>query len=128
MRAELIISYKATKFNKCDTQYVTEEIIPTNSWLTERVKIEVFQGYSKAYNLGEYFRLRGSTSWKSGEQVSGLWKTDRKDVFYGDRRQGTVKTLLFFMFNNNRDSMQVYVYPFGYYPNKQTIVKLSNDL
>jgi hypothetical protein len=75
MRVELVVKYKAVKYNRCDTQYQSTVEVPHDHWLTERVKVEAFQGYSRAYNLAEYFRTRGAKSWKSGEQVTGLWKS-----------------------------------------------------
>lgn len=120
--------YKAVKFNKCDTQYHLEGELPQHSWLTECVKIEAFQGYSKAYNLAEYFRLRGETSWKSGEQVSGLWKSETPNCYYGDRRTGEVKTLVLFFRSVDHESLTVYIFQRGYNPSKQVINQLIKEL
>ena len=72
--------YLLVKVNKCDKQYLIKDFLPLSSILTERVKVEAFKGYSSAYNLAEYFRLRGTTSWKSGKQVTGLWKSPHLSV------------------------------------------------
>lgn len=124
----LAVTYKAIKFNKCDTQYESTSPIPSASFLTERVKIEKFQGFSKAYNLAEYFRLRGTTSWKSGEQVTGIWKTNRPLFFYGDKRTQNNKTLLIFRFNETREKLRVYVFPQGYYPSKDKILSIVSGI
>jgi len=120
--------YKATKFNKCDTQYQLVGELPENSWLTERVKCEVFMGYSKAYNFGEYFRLRGATSWKSGLMVSGIWPSERKFAYYGDRKTKEGKTLILFFRTPDLESLTVYTFQTGYYPSKKVINQLINEL
>ena len=120
--------YCAVKFNRCDTQYQLEGELPQHSWLTERVKTEAFQGYSRAYNLAEYFRLRGQTSWKTGEQVTGLWKSDFPNCFYGDRKAKGTKTLILFMRSVDHEKLTVYIFPMGYYPSKSKINELIKAL
>lgn len=121
-------SYRANKFNKCDTQYELTHNLPSGAILTDRVKIEAFQGFSNAYNLGEYFRLRGATNWKDGKQLTGIWKTSTPNIFYGDRRTNKGKSLLMFVFGVNRESLTVYVYPDGYYPHKTQIETIAGGL
>lgn len=121
-------TYKAVKFNKCDTQYQLDGELPQHSWLTERVKCEAFQGYSRAYNLAEYFRLRGATSWKEGEQVTGLWKSDFPNCFYGDRKKNGVKTLLLFFRSADYETLIVHIFPMGFYPIKSRINQLIKEL
>jgi len=120
--------YKGVKFNKCDTQYQMVGELPQQSWLTERVKIEAFQGYSNAYNLGEYFRLRGANSWKSGEMVTGIWKSVTKNAYYGDRKTREGKTLILFFRSPDLESLTVYIFPTGYNPSKKVINQLINEL
>lgn len=121
-------SYKATKFNKCDIQYEITHPLPEISTLTERVKIEAFQGFSNAHNLGEYFRLRGATNWKDGKQVTGLWKTENRDIFYGDNKTNLGKSLIIFKFENNRETVSIYTFPEGYYPHRNIIDNLIGGL
>jgi len=121
-------SYKATKFNKCDTQYEITHPLPTTSTLTERVKFEVFQGFSNAYNLGEYFRLRGATNWKDGKQLTGLFRTETSYIFRGDQRSDKGKSLILFKFENERQRLAVYTYPLGYYPNQIVLHGLIESL
>ena len=120
--------YRLVKVNKCDRQYLIKDFLPPGSILTERVRVEAFKGYSSAYNLGEYFRLRGTTSWKNGKQVTGLWKSPHPDVFYGDYKENTTKTLLLFKFKNDRQILLVYSFPIGFYPKKQTILNYCHHL
>ena len=122
-----IVLYRAVKFNKCDTQYKSTISIPSNHWITERVKIEAFQGYSKAYNLAEYFRTRGATSWKGGECISGLWKSERPGVYYGDRKSSKGKSLILFFRSKDHEQLKVVSFPDGYYPSKSMIVQLINQ-
>ena len=121
-------SYKATKFNKCDIHYEIAHPLPTTSALTERVKIEAFQGFSNAHNLGEYFRLRGTTNWKDGKQVTGLWQTETPNFFYGDQRTNEGKSLIVFHFKDNRETLIIYTYPSGYYPHKNTVEQIVKSL
>lgn len=119
MEAQIIVhTYKAVKFNRCDIHYEIIHALPTTSTLTERVKVEAFQGYSNAQNLGEYFRLRGATNWKDGKQLTGLWRTNHQDIFYGDRRTNSGRSLMIFIFSNNRETMRVYTFQDGYYPSR----------
>jgi hypothetical protein len=86
-----IYRFSPIKFNKHDTIYQGFDDNPKDSFITELVKIEKFQGYSKAYNLGLYFRIKNASSWAKSLQVTGLWKTTRNGAFYGDFRDGTTK-------------------------------------
>jgi hypothetical protein len=119
MRVELVVKYKAVKYNRCDTQYQSTVEVPHDHWLTERVKVEAFQGYSRAYNLAEYFRTRGAKSWKSGEQVTGLWKSSIPGAFYGDRRTKEGKTFIVFYRSENHEELRVCVFPTGFYPTSE---------
>jgi len=120
--------YQAVKVNKCDIQYQIIEALPTNSPLTERVKVEAFQGYSNAHNLGEYFRLRGTTNWKDGKQLTGLFRTETSYIFRGDQRSDKGKSLILFKFENERQRLAVYTYPLGYYPNQIVLHGLIESL
>jgi hypothetical protein len=124
----IIHDYKRVKVNKCDSQYLINHELPDNSNLTERVKVEAFQGYSKAYNLAEYFRLRGETSWKGGKQITGLWKSNRENIYFGDYKKGNIKSLILFQFKENRKRLLVFVFPKGYYPQKTVINQITKDL
>ena len=115
------VTYRAVKFNKYDMQYIDETPIPLGCFLTERIKIESFQGYSKASNLGEYLRLRGETSWKTGEQVTGRWLETKANVFRGDRKHKGIKTLILFEFSNLREKLTIHIFPEGYYPDSLVI-------
>jgi hypothetical protein len=122
------VRYRAIKFNKCDIQYINETPIPLGCFLTERIKIESFQGYRKAHNLGEYLRLRGETNWKTGEQVTGLWKESIAKVFRGDRKYNGIRTLILFEFSNLREELTIHVFPEGYYPESSMISKHALEL
>jgi hypothetical protein len=113
--------FNPIKFNKHDTIYQANEDNPKNSFLTESVKIEKFQGYSKAYNLDLYFRIKDATSWAKSKKITGLWKTNQKGTFYGDFIEGSIKTLLIFKIDHESHVLTVYVYPKGYNPHRNTI-------
>ena len=125
---KLVHEYKRVKANKCDNQYLIDGQLQKSTFLTERIKVEAFQGFSNASNLGEYFRLRGATSWKGGEQVTGLWKTDYPHIYYGDRRTKKGKTLILFLYGTNKDTITIQTFSDGYYPNINTIRNLVKNL
>jgi len=127
MRAEIEINYLVSKCNKCDTQYQSVVEVPSDHWLTERVKIEAFQGYSRARNLGEYFRLRGATSWKGGSLITGLKKTSTVGAFYGDRKTKEGKTLIVFYRSEDFKHLKVCVFPLAYYPSMEIINQLIQE-
>ena len=119
--------FNAIKTNKHDTIYQGLESNPLDSFITEFVKIEKFQGYSNAYNLGLYFRIKDSTSWAKSKQITGLWKTQTNGVYYGDFKEGDFKTLLLFKLSLNNDFLTVKVYSKDYYPSRTIIESLSNN-
>jgi len=123
-----VFRFSPIKFNKHDTIYQAQSNNPNDSFITELVKIEKFQGYSKAYNLGLYFRIKNATSWAKSKQVTGLWKTTRKGAFYGDFRDGTTKTLLMFKIDDESNDLTVYEYPKGYNPPRNVIDLLINTI
>ncbi len=120
--------FDAVKFNKQDTVFEGNNKNPNTSFITSLVRIERFQGYSNAYNLGFYFRVRNTTNWAKCEMVTGLWKSSRKGFYYGDRRTKESKTLLLFELEENQERLTVYEYPNGYYPSKPMIEKLILNL
>jgi hypothetical protein len=116
--------FNPIKFNKHDTIYQGIEMNPKDSFITELVKIEKFQGYSNAYNLGLYFRIKDQSSWAKSKKITGLWKTTRLGAFFGDFRDNTNKTLLLFKLDPQSHELTVYEYPRGYYPNRNLIDNL----
>lgn len=120
--------YIKTKQNKFDTQYINSKPLPLGTALTERVKVEKYQGHSSTHDIQEYFRLRGKTSWKSGAQITDLRRTERSCCYYGGYIKYRVNTLILFEFSNNREQLTVYVYSHGYYPSITEINLLVNVL
>jgi len=120
--------YKVVKVNKCDLQYQIIDALPNNSPLTERVKVEQFMGFSNLKNVLYYFRLRGATNWKDGNQLTGLFNTEIPNVFRGDQKTANVRSLILFKFENNRELLTVYCYPLGYYPNQIVLHELIESL
>ena len=124
----LILSYKTHKINKQDTIYLRENHFQTDNLFTEFVKIERFQGYSNAFNLGLYLRIKDQSSWVKSKQLTGLWKTNNKNVYRGDYKQNNVKTLLLVKIDNEKEVMKVYKFPFGYFPSLNIIETLSSSI
>jgi hypothetical protein len=120
--------FRAIKVNKHSTIYEMIEGEEGSSFITKTVKIEKFQGFSHAYNLGEYFRIRNASNWKDSKQITGLWQTTREDIFYGDIKEGSVKTLLLFQYAQKRAYLKVYVYPKGFDPSRARTDSYARDI
>jgi hypothetical protein len=120
--------FEAIKFNKQSTIFIGQGSNSYTSFITREVKIEKFQGYSKAYNLAMYFRIRNKDNWSKCEQVTGLWKTEKPGVYYGDRRTLTDKTLLIFVLLDGHQRLSIYEFPKGYYPHRNVIDSIINNL
>jgi hypothetical protein len=114
---------------KLNTQSSIYEMTPfvTGQFLTKTVKVEKFQGFSKASHISEYFRTYGTT-WAKGEQVTGFFSTGIPNVFFGDRKANGTRTLLLFKFNDSRDHLTVHVYDNGYYPSRSVIEQLGKGV
>ena len=123
-----IHTYKVIKYNKHDTIYQLNVPDNISNLLTEYVKIETFQGYSNAYNLGLYFRVKNLSSWKKSKQVTGLFKTMRPNHYYGNERTSTGKTLLLFIIDEEGQKLTIYEYPKNYNPHRTVIDKLINSI
>lgn len=117
----MVYRFAVEKVNKQSTIYRMIHANDGRTFMTDLVKIEKFQGYSKAYNAEHYFRLRNCENWNKCEQVTGLWKTTAIGMFFGDRREPQGKRLLLFRFDQTGEEMAVFVYPSGYYPSRTRI-------
>jgi hypothetical protein len=126
--AVTVYHFQASKFNKHSTLFNGRDTNHYNSFITPQVKIEKFQGFSNAYNLGEYFKVRNTNNWSTCLQVTGLWETSRKGYYYGDRKTANEKTLLVFALSENREELTIYEFPTGYYPHRDTIEKLVQSI
>ena len=124
----IIHKFEVVKYNKHDTIYQLCFGQPTNELITQTVKIEKFQGYSKAYNLGLYFRVKNATSWAKSKQITGLFKTMRFNIYYGNEKIKDSRTLLIFKIDPEKQMMWVYEYPKGYYPSRKVIDSLINQI
>ena len=121
--------YIADKFNKHDTIYrIKTPVHLLGTVLTDHVKIEVFQGYSKAYNLGYYFRIKNTSSWAKSRQITGLFKTGKRGVYYGNIKEGNVRTLLLFHLQNENELLNVYEFPNGFNPSRSVIDLLIEQI
>lgn len=92
--------------------------------LTETLRIEQYRNKSNATNISEYLRLRTTTNWNTSEQVTGLRPTSNKNVFHGNRLKDGKKSLIIFIFQNDRQTLYIDVYR-SFYPNHNGIL---NDI
>ena len=124
-----VFEFTAIKFNKQDTIYqCTQQTKQISLPLTELIKIERFQGYSKASNCTHYLRIRNKPSWAKSDQITGLWRSCRRSFLFGDYKKENTKTLIIFRFNENGERLKIYLAPFGYYPSRNSIETLINSL
>ena len=120
--------FVVVKYNKHDTIYQLTFGNPETEIIKQNAKVEVFQKFSNAYNLGLYFRVKTASSWSKSKAVTGMFKTMRLNHFYGDFKDNMTKTLLLFKIDEERQVLTVYEYPNGYYPNRTTIDGLINSI
>jgi len=120
-------TYNAIKFNKHSTIFECQTST-ANSFLTTLIKIESFQGFSKTFNAPFYLRVKDKSSWTKSSQITGLFKSGLKGLFYGDKRTIKGKTLILFKLTPDNEVLTVYTYPEGYYPIKTTIDKLLSEV
>ena len=123
-----VFKFRVLKTNKHDKIYEGFETNIKSSFITDLVKIEKFQGYSNAHNLDLYFRVRDKSSWSKSTKVTGLWKLNRRNFFYGDRKTIYGRTLIVFKIEDEIDELTIYVFQQGYYPSRTTIESLSMNL
>lgn len=83
--------------------------------LTDLIRIEQFRKFSNGKGFDNYLRLRNTNNWNTCEQVTGLFKTSKTNIFFGDRIHSGKKNLLIFLFSNNRERLVIDYYV-GYYP------------
>lgn len=112
-------SYKVERRKKVYSVYELVEPQP-KAELTNLIRIEKFRMFSNGHGFDDYLRLRNTNNWQTCEQVTGLFKTEYPNVFYGDRRHSGKKNLLVFQFSQNLDLLIIDYY-IGFYPK-------SNDL
>lgn len=121
----IIHTYRPKKVNKTSTIYEYQNTIelrdikPDDNF-TKIVRLEQYQGYSKAYNLNHYFRIRDTTNWSKCKLITGLFKTIKPNVFYGNIKENKYKTLIIFLIDNE-SNLVIHKYPKGYNPSRKTI-------
>jgi len=113
-------TFNAIKHNKQSTIFELIQGDVSNSFITQEVKLERFQRYSNATGIDYYLRLKNEPTWSNSELVSGLFKTTRKGIFYGDRRENwNIRTLIIFKLSPDFQTLTLIVYPRGQYPKNQ---------
>jgi hypothetical protein len=120
-------TFKMINVLKTYSVYQFDEVTGTKNLLTDAIRIEKYFSKSNALNIDHYLRLRTTTNWATSEKVTGLRPTTIKDFFHGNRltvnpegKQN--KTLLLFLFSNDRQTLIIDVYR-GFYPNYNGILQ-----
>jgi len=128
----IIFTYEPVKVNKTSTTYQlvnTQRIRQPqpDDKFTELIRLEVDQGFSKA-KCDYWFRLRDKSNWSKCTRLSGLFRTIKPNIFYGDIRVGrNLKTLLIFIFDDNRNLI-IYKFKKGSYPTKKQLDALIESI
>lgn len=116
-------TYKVSNKLKSYTVYGLSHVDWNKNKLTDIIRIEKFQGKSNATNIEDYLRLRNTSNWSKCKMITGLRPTKIDGLFYGDWLQtSNKKTLLIFMFLNDRKTLIIDVYR-GFYPNHNGILQ-----
>jgi hypothetical protein len=90
--------------------------------LTELIRIEDYRGFSRGCGFDKYLRLRTSSNWKKGEQVTGLKFTKNDNIFFGDRIHNGVKNLILFQFSPDRKTLIIDYFK-GFYPKNKEVLQ-----
>lgn len=115
--------YKVEKVLKTYTVYHLETVQQGTNQLTEKLRIELYRGYSDAAGIEYYLRLRDTGNWSSCEKVTGLRPTNRTLVFDGNRKKGS-KSLLLFQFSKDRQTLIIDVFRAFYPAHKGILTKI----
>lgn len=118
--------YKVEKVLKTYTVYQLDKVQQGTNRLTEKLRIELFRGYSEATDIKYYLRLRDTGNWDSCEKVTGLRPTNLPQVFHGNRKKGT-KSLLLFQFSKDRQTLIIDVFPAFYPTHKGILIKIIQN-
>jgi hypothetical protein len=112
-----VIQYRAIKINKSSIEYETTSEFGQSIFKSDKAKIELFRGFSRATGCTYVFRVKTLSNWNKCKPVTNLWATPLKNTFYGDLRDGITKTLIIFRVTDEEFSdLVLYVFPRGTYP------------
>lgn len=114
-------TYKVCKTLKTYTVFELETVSLINgnlnlikphfeSILTDKIRIENFRSFSRGTGFNSYLRLRNANNWQQCEQVTGLFLTTSKKVFYGDRKQGQNRSFLVFQYSDDFSEVTIDYY------------------
>lgn len=113
------VRFYATKFNKTNVIYSGE--CNDSNILTEVIKIEKFQGFSKVFNVDYYLRVKDRGTWKESTPVTGLFKCNKSLWFSGDYIKGLIKTSILFMLKPDMSELLIHEFQSGVYLSKNEI-------
>jgi len=119
--------YKVTKALKT---YCVYSLIGSSSGtplLPDTIRIEKYNGYSKATSINYYLRIRNTTNWQTCEKVTGLRPTGRKLLFEGNWLKDGKKSLLLFEFTPQPDQLIIDVYRAFYPYHRGLLTKIANN-
>ncbi|TVR82018.1 MAG: hypothetical protein EA409_05615 [Saprospirales bacterium] len=120
MRSNQTHIFRLEKSNKYSWIYSMASDLPTE-FLTPKIRIETFNGFSNVKGVEYYLRIRNTTNWSKCKAITGLFRTNQKGLYFGDRKAGKTKTLIVVKFVEG--GLQLTEYGKGIYP-KQVVRSL----
>ena len=89
------------------------------------IRLEDYRNVKKLKGVTEHLSVRINGKWNN---LSALFPTPRKNVFFGNISNQGVKTLIVVFIDRENGFMRVMEMPKGYYPNYGAILSLVNRL
>jgi hypothetical protein len=112
-----IVPYRATKKNQDSIIYECSIETGTEIFNSNLAKIELYRGYSKASGCKYIFTVKTGSNWKESTKKTCIWATSRKSIYFGDFKEGIVKTMILVQIEDDDFSnVKLYVFPRGEYP------------
>jgi hypothetical protein len=113
-----VIPYRATKRNRDSIVYECSTETGTEIFNSNLARIELYRGHSNASGCPPYvFTVKTGTNWKESTKKTCIWTTPRKSIYFGDFKEGIVKTMILVQVDwDHFSNVNVYVFPRGVYP------------
>lgn len=112
--------YKVDSVQKSNAYYKLDDYYNGSKQLTEFVRIERFRGYSNSKKNDTYFSIKDNPLWKDCTMLTGLRKTLKPNVFYGDSIQSK-KSLILFQLSDDKTTLVIDVFN-RFYPKNQSLL------
>ena len=122
------VTYNAVKIGASKIHYKATEEINSDCYLTSIVSIEKYRRKIEGVRNTDKVFLRDTNLVPKKGNLSLLWNTKIKNLFFSDLKISGVKTLLIFDLSENRERLKIHAYRSGYYPDSKTISQIIHGL